>query len=242
MIGWWIGTGAAAVGGLTWASVSPRNGLWGRVIWHGPRGDSQRVALTFDDGPTAPYTGQILDELGSLHVPATFFVIGRNLERDGELIQRAHDMGHLIGNHTWDHAHFGVMRRGEYWRRQLADTADVIERRIGRRPALFRPPMGVRIWHAMRAARATGHETVTWTRRGLDGVTTTPGKIVNRLTANTIGGDILLLHDGIEPRGRTTPAVTVTALGAVVEGLRSRGLELVRLDELLGIQGYQTAG
>ena len=113
MISWWLGTGAAVVvGGLTWASVSPRNSLWGKVIWHGPRGDSQRVALTFDDGPTAPYTGQVLDELAALHVPATFFAIGRNIARDGELIDRAHAAGHLIGNHTQDHAHLGIMRRG----------------------------------------------------------------------------------------------------------------------------------
>jgi len=240
MISWWLGTGAAVVvGGLTWASVSPRNSLWGKVIWHGPRGDSQRVALTFDDGPTAPYTGQVLDELAALHVPATFFAIGRNIARDGELIDRAHAAGHLIGNHTQDHAHLGIMRRGDYWKRQLTDTADAIERRIGQRPALFRPPMGVRIWHAMQAAKSTGHVTVMWTRRGLDGVSTTPGRIVDRLTRHTVGGDILLLHDGIEPKGRTTPAVTVTALRAVIEGLRGRGLELVQLDELLGIQGYQ---
>jgi peptidoglycan/xylan/chitin deacetylase (PgdA/CDA1 family) len=236
----WIESGAAAViGGLTWASVSPRNSLWGPVIWHGPRTGSRRIALTFDDGPTAPYTGEILDRLRDLKVPATFFAIGRNVDREGELIQRAHAEGHLIGNHTRDHAHLGVLRRDGYWRGQLNDTADAIEKRIGKRPALFRPPMGVRIWHAMNAAAATGHVTVTWTRRGLDGVSTTPEKIVRRLTAHARGGDILLLHDGIEPKGRTTPAVTVSSIAPVVEGLRSRGLELVRLDDLLGIPGYQ---
>jgi peptidoglycan/xylan/chitin deacetylase (PgdA/CDA1 family) len=243
MMPWWIGTGVAAgavVGGCTWAAVSPRNGFWGPVIWHGPRDGSKRVALTFDDGPTAPYTGEILDQLGALKVPATFFAIGRNIARDGELIGRAHAEGHLIGNHSQDHWHYGVTRREKYWTRQIVDTADAIERRIGRRPAMFRPPMGVKTWHTARAAAATGHATVTWTRRGLDGVSTTTQKIVHRLTANTVGGDILLLHDGIEPKGRTTPAVTVTTIRPVVEGLRARGLELVRLDELLGIPGYQT--
>jgi len=241
MIDWWMGTGAvaAALGGFTWATVSPRNGFWGRVIWHGPRTGSRRVALTFDDGPTAPYTGQILDQLGDLKVPATFFAIGQNIARDGDFIQRAHAEGHLIGNHTHDHPHFGVFRREYYWQRQIADTADAIERRIGRRPAMFRPPLGMKTWHVIRAAAANGHVTVAWTRRGLDGVPTTPAKIVHRLTANTRGGDILALHDGIEPAGKTTPVATLSAIRPVVEALRARGLELVRLDEMLGIAGYQ---
>ncbi|MBI5168138.1 MAG: polysaccharide deacetylase family protein, partial [Candidatus Eisenbacteria bacterium] len=58
------------------------------------------LALTFDDGPAAPFTGRLLDELRDLRVPGTFFVVGENAERHPDLIQRLWAEGHEIGNHT----------------------------------------------------------------------------------------------------------------------------------------------
>src|SRR5262245_313268 len=70
-----------------------------------PRVNTSRhvVALTFDDGPVPPYTGDLLSLLREKNVKATFFVIGRNLEQFpslGEQIERA---GHELGNHTYSH-------------------------------------------------------------------------------------------------------------------------------------------
>ena len=65
----------------------------------------RRVTLTFDNGPTSGVTECVLEILGELRILATFFVIGRNLDKTAaaELMKRAHDAGHWIGNHTLSH-------------------------------------------------------------------------------------------------------------------------------------------
>jgi peptidoglycan/xylan/chitin deacetylase (PgdA/CDA1 family) len=72
---------AAAAGAMTYASMSPRNTLWGAVHSRGAVTDPPRYALTFDDGPTAGPTDAILDALAELNVRAAFFVVGVNARR-----------------------------------------------------------------------------------------------------------------------------------------------------------------
>src|ERR1700743_576148 len=101
-----IGGGVAitAISAFTsYGTFVPRGQLWGPVIWKGTSGGPPRVALTFDDGPTAGATDRVLDLLADLNVRAAFFVIGRNVEREPDLLRRIDAEGHLIGNHTYDH-------------------------------------------------------------------------------------------------------------------------------------------
>jgi hypothetical protein len=64
---------------------------------------NKEVALTFDDGPDAEWTPQILDILKAKHITATFFVIGANAQANPDLIQRIVEEGHELGNHTYTH-------------------------------------------------------------------------------------------------------------------------------------------
>ena len=242
---WAVGCGVACASALAGAfahgTFVPSSRLWGRVISRGPdtRG---AVALTFDDGPTPGGTDRVLDALGETRVRAAFFVIGRNALRWPGLVARMHAEGHVVANHTLDHAHFGLFRRQAYWRRQIDETDAIVRDIIGVRPALFRPPVGIKTWRTMRVAASSGHRVVTWSRRAFDGLGTSAGGIIARLGHGSRAGDILLLHDGAEPlsQGRDRSA-TVAAIRPLVEGLRSRGLEPVRLDELLGIDAYHAA-
>ena len=68
-----------------------------------------RVALTFDDGPHRIYTRNLLDGLRERGVKATFFVVGENIPGNEELIRQMEEDGHLIGNHTYDHADISKM-------------------------------------------------------------------------------------------------------------------------------------
>jgi peptidoglycan/xylan/chitin deacetylase (PgdA/CDA1 family) len=228
---------AAAVAGFTYATVAPTSCFWGHVVSRGPR-DTRRIALTFDDGPTAGATDRVLDTLRHHGVRATFFVIGRNVERSPELVQRMHDEGHQVANHTYSHSHYASLGRGRYWRDEIHRTDEAIQRIIGVRPVIFRPPVGVKTWHTLGQARRLGHTTVTWSRRAWDGLSTSPEKILSRLTHLT-AGDIVLLHDGIQPH-RTTrdPTPTLEALPRLLESIHRRQLAPVRIDELLGIPAY----
>lgn len=229
---------AAAAAALAYATVAPRSDFWAPVIHRGDAAGPPRYALTFDDGPTDGSTRRILDTLGELNAKAAFFVIGQNVRRAPDLVRRMHDEGHVVANHTLDHSHFGIFGLRRYWERQLTATDDVIHDIICRRPALFRPPMGVRTGHCANAARRTGHKLITWSRRARDGVRTTADRIVHRL-ATTRPGDILVLHDGVEPNLRRDPTPTVDAVKPLILALRQRGLEPARLDQFASVDAYQ---
>jgi peptidoglycan-N-acetylglucosamine deacetylase len=229
---------AAVSGGFAYATLAPACNFWGKIVHRGPDG-STGVALTFDDGPTPGSTERVLNALASANAKATFFVIGENVRRHADLLRRIHDDGHLIANHTFNHPWLAFVRGQRYWAREIRETDDIIASIIGKRPAIFRPPVGTKTWYVTDAAKAQNHTLVTWSRRAVDGIPTTPQRILKRF-ANIRGGDILLLHDGVDPRQpnrRRTAAGEATA--PLVELIRSGGLQPMRLDELLGIPGYQ---
>ncbi len=235
------GSVTAGLSALSWASISPTNSLWGALHYRGPSVGSPRYALTFDDGPTRHSTSAILDLLGEMGVRAAFFVIGANARQCPDLLVRMQTEGHVVANHTLDHGHLSMFRGRRYWNRQLRETDQIIEQTIGVRPAMFRPPMGVKTGFVMAAARRRGQAVVTWSRRAMDGVATTAEQILDRLVSRTVAGDVLLLHDGVEPNSRRNPKHTVAALKPLILRLRDRGLEPAPLDDFLGLPAYAKA-
>src|SRR5437764_8510919 len=97
------------------------------------------IALTIDDGPSKPYTGEVLDELKELHIPATFFLIGENAERYPSLVRRIWREGHEIGNHTFTHTDLGTVS-DQQARLEFNATQRVFQSILNRSTLLFRPP------------------------------------------------------------------------------------------------------
>jgi peptidoglycan-N-acetylglucosamine deacetylase len=77
-----------------------------------------------------------------LQIPATFFVVGRDLieERNAALIAHLHGQGHEIANHSADHPYDMIRKQRGQLRDQVARGADAIERVTGVRPVGFRAP------------------------------------------------------------------------------------------------------
>jgi peptidoglycan-N-acetylglucosamine deacetylase len=192
-----------------------------RTIWSGT--SETDVALTFDDGPDPQLTPGLLDVLDRLRVPATFMVIGARAAERPDLVQRARDAGHEIGNHTWSHHSLALLPPDEV-RRELARTAEVIgEARF------FRPPRGVLTGAGAQAAAELGYDTLMWS--GGSGVELRPGMVC-------------CLHDGLGRAGfsrwgptvrtmRTKRARELAELPGKIERARDAGVRFVTVSELV---------
>lgn len=221
-----IASGAASVYRATYAV---RSQWLGRTHWRGRR-DTEAVALTFDDGPGSD-TERILDILAERDVRATFFMIGRHVERFPETARRVVAAGHEVGNHSYSHPIYLYRSPGET-RRQLERAQDVITDTTGVTPKFARPPCGVRTPAYFRAAQRFGLRTVQWDVAGFDWKRRSGQRIAKRVLAKARAGSIILLHDG-DSEGKQHRHETVAALPLIVDGLRLLGLGIVPLSELL---------
>jgi len=191
----------------------------GQFITHGPRG-RKRIALTFDDGPSA-YTGEVLSILKRYGVKSTFFQIGQEVERYPEESRRILAQGHELANHTTHHGFYPGYS-------DLKTTNSIIERATGFRPCLMRPPGGGVSSSVLGAAAEAKMKVVNWDIDTSDWRLPGSGSILGQIR-NARSGSIVLMHDGGGPRSQT-----IDALAAGIESLQGRGYKLVTVTELLG--------
>ncbi len=219
------------------------------------------IALTFDDGPHPKYTKQILDILKEKHAPATFFVIGQNMQNWPSLVKREVAEGHVVGSHSFTHPNIGAIPTflvdGE-----LNSTQRLFEVVTGRTMRFFRPPYfgdaeadGPGEFVAMLKAQALGylivglridtddwcpnHGPVPTSGACAGGLTTAQGiigKVVDRLsdTDPETAGQVVLLHDSGGDR-----SMTVAALPGLIDTLRAKGYRLVTVAELANMTPAQ---
>ncbi len=201
---------------------------WGRGFHRGPR-NHRRVALTFDDGPSESTPG-VLAVLEHYGVQATFFCCGANVERLPEITRAAASAGHEIGNHTYFHPPLLACGRDRV-RRELEDTQNLIEDTIGGRPALFRPPYGVRAPSLARIQPDLGLTAVLWSVIGWDWQFPRE-RIVTRVFGGVDQGGIICLHDGETTHLQADRRETIAALPEIIETLRDAGYSFVTAGEM----------
>jgi peptidoglycan/xylan/chitin deacetylase (PgdA/CDA1 family) len=177
---------------------------------------SRSIALTFDDGPHPTHTPAVLDRLRALGVRATFFVVGSRAEAHPSLVARIAAEGHEIGHHSYAHT-----APPETSARTLVDearrTSALLERIVGRRPVLFRPPHGKLSPGKLLGLWALGQTIVLWNRDPKDFACTSDEPIRQWFEgAPLAGGDIVLLHD-VHPN--IAPALDVVVARAAGLGL-----------------------
>ena len=214
---------------LVGLTQSPTNQLLGSVFAHG--GKAPEVALTFDDGPSQ-FTEQVLDILKQQNVPATFFLVGKNVQRYPDLVRTEVADGHAIGNHTFTHPLWSAIRSSAELSRQLDMTREAIRSAHGPATVFFRPPHGWRTPWMIRECDKKGYKVVTWTIDPLDWTRPSPSAIVHRILARVKPGSIILLHDGLETHPAPIIGNTVTALSIIISELKKRGYRFVTVPEL----------
>jgi cellulose synthase/poly-beta-1,6-N-acetylglucosamine synthase-like glycosyltransferase/peptidoglycan/xylan/chitin deacetylase (PgdA/CDA1 family)/spore germination protein YaaH len=201
-----------------------------------------KIALTFDDGPDAVWTPQILDILKEKHVHATFFVIGGNAEANPDLVQRILDEGNELGNHTYTHPNLADTP-SQAVSLELNATQRLIQALTGRSLVLFRPPyLGdaepgdtseiapVEIAQGLGYITVGEHiDPVDWALPGADVIV---ARVVKALEnpAPDAHGNTILLHDAGGDR-----AQTVAALPVVIDTLRAKGYQFVLASSLIGL-------
>lgn len=188
----------------------------------------KQIALTFDDGPHPRYTPRILSILERFHVTATFFIIGINAERYPDTLKQIAESGCEIGNHTYSHTSL-LHRSSKEIRKEIEDCQQVIERLVGVRTSLFRPPQGANSPCVKTVSRELEYDVILWSIDTEDWALTPSREIYQDLIKNLKGGDIILMHDYVSG-GNTT----CDALERIIPDLLSRGYEFVTVSELIG--------
>ena len=187
---------------------------------------SKKIALTFDDGPSAEYTAKILDILQKYNVKATFFVIGVNAQKHPDLLGRIISDGHEVGNHTYSHPH--LQKMDEFALLEELNKADeVFQKLCGISPTLFRPPEGVVSNAVKAAAQSKGYTMVLWNIDTRDWALNNADNIIRLIDKQASDGDIVLFHDWVAGKS-PTPA----ALEIIIPRLQARGFEFVKVSEL----------
>lgn len=192
----------------------------------GPGKKDHKLILTFDDGPSPEWTPKILDILEREKVPATFFIVGINAEKDIPLLQRIYKDGYEIGNHTFTHNNIAKMspRRAEL---EMKTTRLLIESVTGHSTILFRAPYNAdsepqTFEEIEPIARSKNDNYITvgeaidpndWDDEHVNADT-----IFNRVVRQTLAGNsnIILLHDA----GGNTRQATVEALPRIITYFR----------------------
>lgn len=206
------------------AMVVPRASVTAqtRTRYAGSRSDD-RVALSFDDGPTPQATRRVLQVLRLHDARATFFMLGEQVQRHPELAAEVARAGHELGNHGWSHRSWRSLFPSQL-RAELDDTAAAIVAATGVQPRLARPPFGRFPASAEQLVHARGDDLVLWSVDSGDSAGADADTIAATVVERARAGDIVLLHDR---DGRT-----VRALPAILAGLRRKQLRVVPVSEL----------
>lgn len=199
--------------------------LFGELVTAVATADSL-VALTFDDGPSTPYTDSVLAYLRAKDIRATFFVTGEAVARHPDLARRILEEGHELGNHSYSHPRMLLMSQRAI--RDEVESTDSLIRVAGAQGRIhFRPPYGKRLvglpWYLSR----TGRTTVLWTLEP-DTWFSTRTEMTRHVLDSVGPGDIILLHVDLPARAEER-----AALPMIVEGLKRQGYGFVTVSELM---------
>ncbi|MBO7432662.1 MAG: polysaccharide deacetylase family protein [Salinivirgaceae bacterium] len=208
---------AAILAFLFYASYSIKSQVYVRALCR-VKTTEKVVYLTFDDGPNAEQTPQVLDVLKRNNAKATFFCIGSRIAGNEHILKRIIDEGHTIGNHSFSHTNsFPLFSR----RRMIADIEQcqkAIENTIGTAPTLFRPPFGVTNPTVGKAVKTLNLKTIGWTIRTYDTNRCNNAKIARRISRQLRPGAIILLHDRLPQ--------SAERLQMVIDTVKENGYEI----------------
>ncbi len=181
------------------------------------------VALTMDDGPSKN-TPAVLDALKEEGVKATFFIIGENVKGREDILKRAYDEGHEIGNHSWDHTSFQKISLDDVLEKQIGRTNDAIEAATGKRTIIDRPPYGAM---SKDLAAQIKRPQIMWTADTEDWKNKDVDTSVEKAIGELGDGGMVLWHD----LHSTAPGIAKK----IIQKLKDKGYQFVTVTQLMQI-------
>ncbi|WP_269453110.1 polysaccharide deacetylase family protein [Yinghuangia sp. ASG 101] len=179
------------------------------------------VALTFDDGPWAGYTTQVLDTLDHHAVKAVFCVVGAQAQARPDLIREIVARGHTLCNHTMTHDTKMPEHSPEEIRSQMQRTLDAIHAAVPDAAVpWYRAPAGNWAPHVQEAAAFLGMRSLGWSVDTLDWKKPGVDKILHTIGQQVTPGGVILLHDGGGDR-----TMSVEALRRLIPDLLAKGYQ-----------------
>jgi peptidoglycan/xylan/chitin deacetylase (PgdA/CDA1 family) len=167
--------------------------------------------LTFDDGPTPGITAGILDALAKFRAKATFFCIGRNVERHPDIYRQILEAGHATGNHTYSHLKGWYTPNREYF-----EDIDLAAQFI--RSPLYRPAYGMITPSQLRHLKKH-YRIVMWDIMSYDfALNTSPDKCLHNVMHYVKSGSVVVFHDSLKASEKV-----LYALPQVLEHFSGKG-------------------
>lgn len=170
--------------------------IYPACTWRLPT-DEKVIYLTFDDGPTPEVTEWTLNALAQFDAKATFFVLGKNVEKYPDIVSATLASGHRIGNHSFSHPNGWEVETPEYLR-NVQEGAEALQKITGEQPDLFRPPYG-RMKFSQYKKLKKEYQIVMWHIIGGDFVQDySPEKVLENLEKYAAPGSVIVLHDSVK--------------------------------------------
>ncbi|WP_412850993.1 polysaccharide deacetylase family protein [Chryseobacterium sp. PMSZPI] len=207
---------------VVWGSFDIELGYFVNSITH-KRTKIKEVALTFDDGPTE-FTPKFLDLLKEHQVKATFFCIGKQIEKYPETFQRIIAEGHTVGNHTLSHSNATGFLSTSKMIEEIEKCDEIMDKVARIQTDLYRPPFGVTNPNIAKAIQQTRKKSIGWNVRSLDTIIDNEKKIYKRIIGSLKKGSIILLHD--------TSDKTFHVLGDLLVFLKDKNYSTFTVDSI----------
>ena len=188
------------------------------------------VFLTFDDGPNAKETEEILKILEREKIKATFFLVGKSIVARPEIVRKINATGHSLGNHSFSHSYFLPFYPLKKIKKEILETEDLIINLTGKKPALFRPPHGLVSPWMLKTIESLGYRIITWDVMTNDWSGKKKGEDIARDILKKIKpGSIIVLHDNVAERDNAERTETIKALEEIILKLKKRGYQFREL-------------
>lgn len=190
----------------------------------------RKAFLTFDDGP-GPKSRELAKLLHDHGVKATFFMVGKNIERFPDAVKWIASYGHTIGVHSYEHNPLATLTP-EAIERDIGKTAELIERLTGKKPMLYRAPYGQLTPEILAVLKKHGMKHVDWSRDTLDWRHAGAKQELNPvlISSRIHTGDVVLFHDGAAGRQQADEAQRgknlLEAMPIIIYNLKQRGFSI----------------